>query len=76
MARGPAVNHCRRRKGREKKTKTRREGEKEGHMRGKGKRERERERERKRDPFTQEEDIQMQSVSRNPHLPRHSIPAM
>ena len=28
MARGPAVNHCRRRKGREKKTKTRREGEK------------------------------------------------
>lgn len=40
-------------------------------MKGKGK-----ERENERDPSTQEEDIQMQSVSRNPHLPRQSIPAM
>lgn len=43
MARGPAVNHCRRRKGQKKQTKTRREGEKDGHMRGKGERKRERE---------------------------------
>ena len=73
--RGPAANHRGRSGGQEQKTKTRREGEKEGHMRGKGgKKKREGERERKRERSTQEENIQMRSISRNSHLPGQNIP--